>query len=489
MKRILIFILLSALVGGCAPTARLPVHERVIPRISALSASPYPTLKVQIDSLLADTLFPPSNLGIRIVSLKTHETLYALNSGMLFNPASNEKLFTSATALSTLGEAFPFSTVVSVDSSSRTIFLKGYGDPVFSTADLDSVVRTITPRLPADRSWRVAADVSYFDDLFFGEGWTWDDEPASYEMFLTPLCINSNCIEVQVRPGWNAGDSLRVQLRPPTSFVTIENRGTTVKDSVRTPLDISRKWRERTNIITVSGEMLTGDSVSKTQLSVWQPERYAALLFAERLRANGVRVDTVLIDTVRAGSVELFRFSHRMDSVVTNLNKVSDNLSAETILKTLGAELHGVPGSAQKGLSVVKEFLARNLIDTTKVSMVDGSGLSRYDLTSPDVIVQLLEVMQRDSAHFPVFYSSLPIAGVDGTIDSRMRGSTAEGNLHAKTGTLSAVTALSGYVRTADAELLAFSILMQNYVGPSRPYRGVQDRIGIFLSGLKRANF
>jgi serine-type D-Ala-D-Ala carboxypeptidase/endopeptidase (penicillin-binding protein 4) len=121
--------------------------------------------------------------------------------------------------------------------------------------------------------------------------------------------------------------------------------------------------------------------------------------------------------------------------------------------------------------------------------MVDGSGLSRYNLTSPSIIIRLLEIMYHDSLHFSTFYNSLPIAGIDGTIADRMNGTPAQGNLRAKTGTLSAVSALSGYVHTADGEPLAFSVMMQNYPNSARPYQHIQDEIGILLSTLHRESF
>lgn len=490
MKKLLTFILLGAVIGGCAPAVRLPLRQpSTTPRMSAMSRSPQPALKAQIDSLLDSTLFPPSNLGIKVVSLTTRDTLYALNSTMLFNPASNEKLFTSATALSVLGEDFLFSTVASADSSTQTIFLKGYGDPMLSTDDLDSIASVVASRLPSTKKkWKVAADVSYFDDIYLGEGWRWDNEPESDGMFLTPLCVNSNCIEVRVRPGKGPGDPLQVQTQPATGFVSIENNGITAGDSLVTPLEVSRKWRERTNIITVKGQMLRRDVTPKRTLSVWQPERYAATLFAERLRAAGIQVDSVLTDTVRSTATEIFRFTHRLDSIITKVNKVSDNLSAETVLKTLGAEKRGIPGSARTGLSVVKEFLSSSGIDTTTVTLADGSGLSRYNLTSPHAIVRLLEALYRNGTHFQAFFNSLPIAGVDGTIGYRMLGSRAEENLRAKTGSMNGVSTFSGYVRTADNELLAFSMMMQNFIGSSRRYLEVQDKIGILLSGIKKGD-
>lgn len=460
-------------------------------QLTALSTSAYPTLKAKIDSLIPDTLFPPAHIGIKIVSLKKREVLYELNAHSLFNPASNQKLYTSAAALDRLGESFQLATVVSLDTSSNAIFIKGFGDGVFSTENLDSLAKLVRKKIPSGKTWKVMGDVSYFDNEYWGYGWNWDDEPEAYQMFLSPLILNGNTIKLVAKPGAKAGDKLIASTEPPTSFVAIENNGMTVKDSIVTPLKLSRKWQERSNVLTIEGDMRLTDTTGESyDLSVWQPERYATHVFAELLRKQGIIVYETGIDTVPPKAYEVARFSHALDSVVTYLNKVSDNLSAETLLKVLGAERKngGQAGSAEAGATVVKEFLSESGIDTTKMRIVDGSGLSRMDLISPTGTVRLLETMY-NSPHFKAYHHSLPIAGVDGTIRGRMKRTAAEANLRAKTGTLSAVTALSGYTQTADGEWLAFSIMMMNYPYEARVYRRVQDRIGVYLSKLKRQDF
>lgn len=491
-----VVVMCAFMIGGCAASRRvLPPSSSMEGWFSKpspmtlLSTSSSPTIKAKIDSLLSDSLFPPANVGIKIISLKTKETLYDLNARSLFNPASNQKLFTAAAALTLLGDSYQLSTVAYVDTASRTIFLKGFGDPLCTAENLDSLARIVQRRLPFRGTWRVVGDASYFDQEFWGFGWNWDDEPEAYQMFLTPLILNGNTIRLVAKPGKAAGDSVRVYTEPPTRFVTIENRGVTVRDSVVHPLKLSRKWRERLNVLTVDGEMRLSDTAgSRYDFSVWQPERYTTHVFAERLEKNGVIVYETGMDTLGAQAFEIGRISHRLDSVLTYMNKVSDNLSAETVLKVLGAEKKGTPGSAERGLAVVKEFLSQRGLDTTSMRLVDGSGLSRMNLTSPEAVVQLLQEMD-NSEHASIWRHSLPVAGIDGTIGNRMRGTSAEGNLRAKTGTLTAVTTLSGYVQTADGEPLALSIMMMNYTKPASAYRQVQDRIATFLSQLRRVQF
>jgi len=476
-------LLAAALISGCAQTSIIPESSHVSPIPALTSSSGYPALKTAIDTLFADSLFPPAWAGIKIVRLKTGEALYSLNPHHLFNPASNQKLFTAATALRTIGPGSLLATVVTADSASRTIGLKGLGDPLLSTAELESLATLTASALPPGRPWILKGDVSYFDDLYWGEGWTWDEEPAAYGMFISPLMLNGNTVEVRVRASAVPGQPPEVSFAPPTGQLRVENVGVTVVDSVRNRLEISRRWRERSNTVTVRGEIPVSRTRS-TSLSVWKPDMFATQLFAEMLRNRGVTVDTSWADTLAVPGIEVARFTHTLDSAMTYMNKVSDNLSAEALLKSSAALRWGERGSAARGIDILKEILTEAGIDTLSVRAVDGSGLSRYNLTTASALTRLLVAMHQDSVRFPSFYASLPIAGVDGTIDRRMRGTPAHGNLRAKTGTLNGVTALSGYVQTADGETLVFSMLMQNFLGGTTPYRNVQDRIGALLAGM-----
>lgn len=486
MSRVTIVIVALLIFTGCASTSRFTVATPNRPMLTWLSVSPDANFKRGIDTLIADSLFPPSNLGVKIVSAATGEVLYDLNSDMLFNPASNQKLVTAATALKLLGPKFPLRTLVVADTSKAILWIKGMGDPLLSSEDMDSLARAVKPKIAGTRPWKVVADVSYFDDLYLGSGWAWDEEPAAYGMFISPLILNNNTVTVEVRPGEKPGEQARVAISPPTSFMSIENTAVTVADTpITNKLQISRRWKERSNIVTVQGQMLPSSHPAKEQLSVWKPELYAATVFAEKLGLLSLPVATVMIDTAQHNGVTIAEYSHTIDTVVTFMNKVSDNLSAEALLKIVAAETYKIPGCATVGASLARRTLSGWGVDTSKISIVDGSGLSRYDLTSASTMVRLLQGMYRDSLLFPAFYHSLPVAGVDGTIDRRMRGTLAAGNLRAKTGSLTAVSALSGYVQSSSGETFIFSILMQGFPGSTRSYRQVQDRVGEFLAGWK----
>jgi D-alanyl-D-alanine carboxypeptidase/D-alanyl-D-alanine-endopeptidase (penicillin-binding protein 4) len=421
------------------------------------------------------------------VSVGDDEILYDLNGELALTPASNQKLFTSAAALHALGPEFTFTTRVAFDTgSSPAIFLRGSGDPILCTADLDSLAAATAVMLPRGRTWTVAGDASYFDDLPKGAGWTWDDEPDPTGMFISPLSLNGNTIRVLVRPGPAGGDPVRVTSEPVTSYVALENSAVTAPDSSHSSLTITRKWREHSNTITIAGSMCAADTQATETLSIAGPEWYTLTVFRERLEALGIRCGGLVLDTIPAGLQYCARISHRLDSVLTYMNLESDNLSAENVLKTIAAEKGGPPGSAQAGIGWVNNVLSGMGIDTTKLAMADGSGVSRYNLATAASITSLLVAMARSPDMFPGWYRSLPVAGTSGTLAQRMKATAAEGNLRAKTGTLRGTSSLSGYVTTADGELLAFSILMQHYPASARQYRLVQDRVGAFLASSRR---
>ena len=488
MRLLPLLAIAAAVLAGCAGTGPLIAPQERWSYAAHNSCAPDENLKAAVDRLLPDSLFETANAAVFVVSLDRGDTLYALNPRRLFHPASNEKLFTAAAALRELGPSYELTTIFTVDSDSGRIGVQGRGDPLLASADLDSIADTLAALLPPRDSWRLQCDVSYFDDLYLGEGWTWDAEPAAYAAPVTSLMLNSNTITVTVEPGTNPGDSAVVRTDPVTGYVEIENAAITVPDTFPPPprLDVSRKWRERSNTITVKGCIGDAGRPQRATMSVWQPDRYAAMVLAERLGARGIRVSEITMDTVALPGQEVYRYAHRVDSAVTFMLKESDNLSAEALLKVVGAEREGTPGTTAAGRRFVYEYLSSQGVDTAAISIADGSGVSRYNLTTAGVILTLLEAIHADTAMFPPFYHGLPIAGVDGTLERRMGGTAAEGNLRAKTGTLSGVSALSGYVSSRDGELLAFSMLMQHYTLPASRYRAVQDRIGQFLAEFTR---
>jgi serine-type D-Ala-D-Ala carboxypeptidase/endopeptidase (penicillin-binding protein 4) len=477
---------LIALTSGCASSRRVGGETPALQKRAIPSMSPLPDLKASLDAFLPDSLFPPSNVGIMVVSLADSRTLYELNPDLFFMPASNEKLFTSAAALSLLGRDYHFPTSVSVDTADVPgIYLRGSGDPLLSTADLDSLARMTATLLAHHKSWLLGGDVSFFDDIPWGEGWMWDDEAEPDGMAITPLSLNGNTVHVEVRGGNIPGDTVSVTLDPPTGYITIENKGLTVADTTGQPLQVTRRPTDQSGTILVSGTLRPCETLS-TDVAVHEPAWYTLRVFSELLGKYGIRCSGMVLDTLPATARPVCGFYHTLDTIVTYMNRVSDNLSAECLLKTMGAVTAKEPGTAASGIASVRRFLAGQGLDTTRMIMVDGSGVSRYNLNTARGITGLLQAMYHNQALFPLYFNSLAAPGEHGSLSHRMTGTTAEKNLRAKTGTLRGATAFSGYVSGADGKMLAFSIIMQNFNGNLRSYRQVQDRIGVHLSQWRK---
>ncbi len=197
---------------------------------------------------------------------------------------------------------------------------------------------------------------------------------------------------------------------------------------------------------------------------------------------GGVIAGTVPSDA----KIVALHFSPQLSDLIKLMNKPSDNWIAEFLFKTIGAEIKGEPGTWRKGRDTITEFLGEIIDEPPAHRFVDGSGLSRYNLVNAELLTNLLVYMSNNFELMPEFTASLPIAGVDGTLRNRMQGVYAEKVLRAKTGTLSGVSALAGYTTTADGELLAFGILISHYIGSAATARGIQDRIGDFLTKFSR---
>ena len=457
---------------------------------SALSTrDPVEQLQNNINGILSDSIFIASHAGIKVVSLENGKVLYEHDSKALMNPASNMKLITSAAALSVLDTNFQFKTSVFVDNAApgsgvvQNIYLKGYGDPDLDISDLDSLASAVR-RLGINRIVNnIIVDDSFFDDQYWGSSWSWDDESDPDAPYINALSINKNCIRINVTAD---SKDISITLEPNTDFASVFNKAAVVLDSIRVPLKIRRLSFTNVNTIVVEGDIFRYSQVTQ-KISLSRPEFYAGALFKESLQHAGVTVSgDVVSGVVPDGIHEIARHVQPIQQVIETMNKQSDNLSAENILKVMGALKISIPGSARNGVFIENKFLSAIGMDTTMFSIADGSGVSRHNLLSADQVVQLLVAMNKQPRLFMMFYNSLPVAGVDGTLADRMTNYPAACNLHAKTGTLNGVTCLSGYVQSRDGEMLAFAIMMQNFVSPASKYRQAQDSIGSLLAGFSR---
>ena len=468
------------LATGCAPrTAR---------------GSGRPSLSEAVSRALAVPSLAHTGIALLVVSLDRGDTLFAREDDRLYTPASNRKLFTAASALHWLGPEHRFTTTllsagrIAADTVHGDLVLVGSGDPDLAASDLAALADTLAS-VARVVSGNVRADDSWFDDVEWGAGWMWDDGPYWEWPYVTALTVEDNVVTVNVRPGSEVGAPVVVEMDPPTGYVTINLSATTAAAGASTELVIDRHWDPKENVIDVSGALALDAAPVTARRTVEKPAMYAATLLLELLEARGVEVSGI----VRRGPIEsaadtvATHTSGPLAASIRNFLKVSDNLTGELLVKAVGAAVSGPPGTYEKGLAAERVFLAGEVgVDTTAQRLADGSGVSRYNLVTARQIVALLAYMPSRTDLFPAYLDALPVAGVDGTLEERMRGTAAAGRARAKTGTLNGVTALSGYVPSAEGERLAFSLMVEFYAGSAAPRRAVQDSIVAALARFRR---
>ncbi len=455
-----------------------------------------------VDSMVTQPAFRNANWGILVVDPERGDTLYSHNAGKLFMPASNQKILTGATALAQLGADFRFRTQFAstgrlVNGSLRgDLVVIGRGDPTFSDAAFGDAMKPM--RAAADSLWaRGVREIAgalvrggdAFPDSTLGFGWAWDDLDYDYSAGVDELFFNEGMARATVYAATTVGGQATVVTRPARTVPSIGRvsvvTGGMMDPEARQPNRIAwetdvRGPRPRLNL---SGFVKMRDSATVT-VAIRNPSQTWLAAFAEALAARGITlrgnvISEPAVDTT--GLMPLFTYaSPPLRTVMPLFEKPSQNQIGEILFRTLGLEKTGV-GTPDSGRRVVERQLAAWGADTSGHAVRDGSGLSRHDYVAPETIVKVLDAM-RKHRDFVVFYDALPISGVDGTIASRMRGTPAQGKVHAKTGTVDKARSLSGYVTTADGRMLLFSFLCNNFTVPNRAVEQVQDAILVRLA-------
>lgn len=484
-------------------TAQPVIRRDPLPGINRGGKGRVSSLADDINAIISDRSFADASWGISVVSCDKQETLYGHNDLRNRQVASNIKLLTTGAAIWRLGSDYTHMTEVYISGEAGNnagiygdLVIRTMGDPTLSPSF------GMNPR-QVFRSWaatldslgihslrNVVVDASYFDELPYAPGWAWDDEPFGYNAQISAASVYDNSIEVRVTPGKMPGDPVSIDISPSTAYVTLRvTAGTSRVDSTST-LDIRRE--RGSDIIVISGNIATGSETYVEHISIEQPPLFYATIVSEELARAGIEIRGSAYDAADFPQPLLYqslrkvveRRSPPLREIVAAINKQSLNLAAEMTLKSLGREFGG-GGTTVAGIEVVKRFLADVGIDIEHLRLYDGSGLSRQNMLSPADMTKLLQWLHRSSISAD-FLASLSIAGVDGTLASRLVGTRAEKNMVGKTGYLSGIRALSGYVRTRDGELLAFSIVSNNYSVPTGVVNTAQDLIIMRLASFSR---
>jgi D-alanyl-D-alanine carboxypeptidase/D-alanyl-D-alanine-endopeptidase (penicillin-binding protein 4) len=462
-------------------------------------------LRDELNAIFLTPAFEHALWGVKIQSMETGQVLYELNPSKLMMPASNMKLVTMAAAVTRLGWDHRFETVLATNGVVENgvlhgdLFVRGGGDPTIGndedspTATFDSWAHRLAAEGITAIDGRIIGDDDAFDDEPFGAAWEWTDIPFRSAAPISALQFNQGVVTLTIRPGERVGAPVTIDLTPDGSLLTIVNRATTSVPGERASIGLARLPTQPE--LVVSGSLPLDAEPSRRTAAVVNPTAFFVRAFRYALLREGIDVGgrAVDIDDLkhdREGSVldpstrrEFIRFtSGTLAEVGTELMKVSQNLYAETLLKALGMELKG-SGTADAGREVVAEVLASWGIPATGYMIFDGSGLSRRNYLTAETLLKILRAMYRAET-FDQFLATLPIAGVDGTLERRMQATRAAGNVRAKTGTISNSRALSGFVTTRDGEVLGFSILANHFHLPGQT---VLDQID--LAAERLANF
>jgi D-alanyl-D-alanine carboxypeptidase/D-alanyl-D-alanine-endopeptidase (penicillin-binding protein 4) len=459
-------------------------------------------LRQEVDALLAPPTLAHGYWGVLVKSLNSGETLYALNQDKLMLPASNMKIVTVAAAAEKLGWDFRYDTrvfsagVIANGVLDGDLIVAGSGDPSLVAADgmAQRVFADWAARLKARGirvvSGRIIGDDNGFEEPSPGLGWMWDDLPTEDSTSIGPLQYNENAVAVTVSPGPSAGDSAAVSLSVADSGLTIVNGVTTSAAGTATSIAMHRLPGSTT--LTLQGSIPVGAAASVTAVSVDNPTQFFVNAFRAALIANGIDVrgpavdiDDVIDAPAARGAPIVSYQSAPLSTLAVRLMKISQNLYAESFLKSVGGA-PGVVPTAAAGWSAARMILEGWGVRPGALIQRDGSGLTRYDLVTPEALVTILTHVDRDARLKEPFEASLPIAGRDGSLRNRMKNTAAEGNARAKTGSMTAVRGLSGYVTSADGERLVFSILANNFDTPADTITATSDAIVVHLAQFKR---
>lgn len=469
-------------------------------------------LQRRIDKVLSTPEATRAFWGIEVVSLDTGQTLYSANSEKFFTPASNTKLFTTAAAFALLGPDYRFRTTVetagTIDKYGRLnddLRIVGRGDPNLSGRTLPYNLRT-ERKLPhiqaleamADELVKkglryvdgdIVADDSFYAFERYGEGWAQDDLVWEWGAPVSALTINDNVIFISILPADHAGEHAFISITPFPEYYRIDNRVMTTPPGT-SPRKIYINREPGSNKLMLWGNIPVDDPGANEALAIENPADFTAKLFRHLLEKRGVAIygesrtvhtelaslSTFSVTTTASAGGGMERVtppqagmplvlaeynSQPLAFDLRVINKVSQNLHAELLLRLLGKE-KGTAGTVEGGLEVVRSFLAQAGIRSDEYTIHDGSGLSRVNLVTPHALIKLL-TYARKQPWGQSFVDSLPLAGVDGSLMDRFRNSPEQGRVHGKTGSLDHVNALSGYLTTEKGENIAFSIICNNH--------------------------
>lgn len=498
-----LYVALIAVFIGCAssppalkeqqPVTDDAVQEEVAPEISE---------SIELDSLFATYLRHPAlqsgQVGIFIQEPATRRVVYQKNAHKLFIPASNQKLVTTAAALTRLGPEFRFTTSIYAENPpdengvlEGDIYIRGGGDPTLSgrfhnndlTYDLRNWADSLWTKGIREITGNIVVDANLFKDENVHPAWEYGDLSYWYAAQVSALSFNDNCVNVYITPNDTIGAAPRIRIEPIDQFVQFENNLITVHEDSLT--DYEYKRIIGSNRIVFQGKISQSRSRILNWVSVDNPALFTGLNFRNVLSEKGVDISVVVGETYQIPNYDMMELLFSYDSptlseIIQVINRRSQNLYAETLFKMLGFDIFA-NGAFAGGRAAVQSYLAGIGVDTGRMHVSDGSGLSRRNLISPYQLAAVLRDMYTGE-YREEYLESLALAGEEGTLQNRFRGTVADGRVMAKTGYVGFVRTLSGYVETDDNQTLIFTFMVNNFTTSTSVINELQDSIISIIS-------
>ena len=426
--------------------------------------------------------------GIIVKSLKTNKVLYQQNSDRLFTPASIQKLITASAALIYLKPTFRFQTTVLKKGNIEKgtlhgdLTIKFGGDPELTTDELRLMIQQLG-KLGIDKiDGHVYIDNSAYDNVPYAPGWIWDDLSYSYGAPVNAIIIDHNKFGLHFIPGRIGHHPKLVVDLPVKDVIQFTNNIRTVQRLPgNCPITI---YSDMHNHYTVGGCLLKRSGEQRRSLAIRDMPHFARALIAKILTENNISyIKPVTMHRAPSGSTQIaIYYSPPLSAVVKEMLKESDNLTTNSVFKKIGQMYYRRQASWQTSLKAIKAILSKTAgLQFKQNLLAGGAGMSRYNLIKPILLLQLLTYDYHDRAVRRVLMRALPIAGVDGTLQYRMHAAAKGHRIAAKTGTMTGISGLAGYIRSQHNGELAFVMIFNNFVGSVRRYTHYQDKICLYL--------
>lgn len=465
----------------------------------------YNTLVKDIESLLATKKLDEAQIGINISSIDNNQVIYSKNPEKNFLPASTLKLVTTSAALEYLGKNFTYNNKLYLDGTVKkngefigNLIIRGSGDPTLSlefyksenvifddwVAKLDSLgIKSI--------KGNIIGDDNYFDDTYYPNGWSWEDMKYSYSAQVGALSVFDNSITAKITSADKVNEISNMILVPNSDFVRIVNNVKTIPESGISEVSFERD--AVTNFFEFFGNVPFDPRKKDTvvnEIAIDNPTLYFLNNFSDHLRHFNIRFKGALIDIDDWNETPVYfkinlvfdKPSVPLDDIIEYVNRKSSNLTAEIILKTMGKE-NGGDGSFQSGINLLEKFISK-FYSNNDYNIADGSGLSRLDFVSPNLMTNLLKYMYKSDNKASII-NSLAQPGKPGTLERRLKNSIAQNRVFAKTGSMNGVSNIAGYVFTEGGETFTFVLYFNNFTLPQAEINNLQDLIIMRLASFQ----